>query len=545
MSELLNNSVVSGRNLVYTNETNRFGDLDRGYLGTGDAQFMGYHTSSDEEEDRANVTRNESFVIKKTDKKSKGAISKNVDKNNNNNKTKLSMTSFKHDESKFKLKSVTLDHSKDYSSDEEQEEINNHHMDLNVTKENLNSTFMNKSYQTDLNMTTTQSNKILVAPLDDESPLVPVKLNEMNPNDKIDLSIFDLLDKTSKKFILQPATIGLNLKCQIFRQKGIYPEYKFYIENLDGNLLLLMTARKKKKTKTPCYLINYISFDLDDLEKYIETPLAKLKSNLLGTQFKMYDFGIKPLNDIQGETNNNFLKTSQNEFDYSETTSEDVNNSDQNFARREYLSIVYGFNVLGLKGPRHMSVITPGMDDKFNRDEFILKYKSDSLLSSWKKIEENLRYNSPNHKSSNSKIQAIRKSIFQLNIKKNFHDKKEGLKEDSEEKNSEFNSSQASNSTANNFTKNKTEYRNVIKLINKSPQWHRELNSFALNFNGRVTISSVKNYQIIHEVNPDYIVTQFGKVNKDLYTCDYSYPLCALQAFGIALTSLDNKIGCD
>lgn len=86
---------------------------------------------------------------------------------------------------------------------------------------------------------------------------------------------------------------------------------------------------------------------------------------------------------------------------------------------------------------------------------------------------------------------------------------------------------------------------NVVKLVNNAPVWHEQYKSFALNFNGRVTQPSVKNYQVVHEVNPDYIVSQFGKVDTDLYTCDYSYPLCALQAFSIALSSLDNKLGCD
>ena len=86
---------------------------------------------------------------------------------------------------------------------------------------------------------------------------------------------------------------------------------------------------------------------------------------------------------------------------------------------------------------------------------------------------------------------------------------------------------------------------NVVKLVNNAPVWHEQYKSFALNFNGRVTQPSVKNYQVVHEVNLDYIVSQFGKVDTDLYTCDYSYPLCALQAFTIALSSLDNKLGCD
>ena len=86
---------------------------------------------------------------------------------------------------------------------------------------------------------------------------------------------------------------------------------------------------------------------------------------------------------------------------------------------------------------------------------------------------------------------------------------------------------------------------NVVKLINKQQSYNRDLRSFALNFRGRVTQASVKNFQIVHEINTDYIVMQFGKVNKDVFTCDFSYPLCALQAFGIAITSLDNKLGCD
>jgi hypothetical protein len=87
--------------------------------------------------------------------------------------------------------------------------------------------------------------------------------------------------------------------------------------------------------------------------------------------------------------------------------------------------------------------------------------------------------------------------------------------------------------------------RNVIKLINKAPEWNKQLRSFVLSFNNRVTLASVKNFQVVHESNTDYIVMQFGKVNRDLFTCDYAYPLCALQAFGIALSSIDDKLACD
>lgn len=43
----------------------------------------------------------------------------------------------------------------------------------------------------------------------------------------------------------------------------------------------------------------------------------------------------------------------------------------------------------------------------------------------------------------------------------------------------------------------------------------------------------------------DYIVMQFGRVSEDVFTMDYGYPMCALQAFAIALSSLDSKLACE
>ncbi len=33
--------------------------------------------------------------------------------------------------------------------------------------------------------------------------------------------------------------------------------------------------------------------------------------------------------------------------------------------------------------------------------------------------------------------------------------------------------------------------------------------------------------------------------NLDVFTCDFKYPLCAVQAFGIALSSFDGKLACE
>lgn len=42
-----------------------------------------------------------------------------------------------------------------------------------------------------------------------------------------------------------------------------------------------------------------------------------------------------------------------------------------------------------------------------------------------------------------------------------------------------------------------------------------------------------------------YIVMQFGRVADDMFTLDYNYPMCAVQAFAIALSSFDGKLACE
>ncbi|TKS90541.1 Tubby-related protein 3 [Collichthys lucidus] len=86
---------------------------------------------------------------------------------------------------------------------------------------------------------------------------------------------------------------------------------------------------------------------------------------------------------------------------------------------------------------------------------------------------------------------------------------------------------------------------NLIELHNKAPVWNDDTQSYVLNFHGRVTQASVKNFQIVHDNDPDYIVMQFGRVAEDIFTLDYNYPMCALQAFAIGLSSFDSKLACE
>ncbi|CAH1758540.1 6868_t:CDS:2 [Entrophospora sp. SA101] len=87
--------------------------------------------------------------------------------------------------------------------------------------------------------------------------------------------------------------------------------------------------------------------------------------------------------------------------------------------------------------------------------------------------------------------------------------------------------------------------RDILVLHNKSPQWNEDTRSYVLNFSGRVTLASVKNFQIVHDNDLDYIIMQFGRVSEDSFTMDFMYPMCPIQAFAIALTSFDAKLACE
>lgn len=108
-----------------------------------------------------------------------------------------------------------------------------------------------------------------------------------------------------------------------------------------------------------------------------------------------------------------------------------------------------------------------------------------------------------------------------------------------------------------------------LVLKNKAPRWHEQLQCWSLNFRGRVTVASVKNFQLIAATPIDFgepsggpsggamsepmdtqpaqsdrnkIILQFGKVGIDTFTMDYQYPLSAFQAFAICLSSFDMKL---
>jgi tubby-related protein 1 len=71
----------------------------------------------------------------------------------------------------------------------------------------------------------------------------------------------------------------------------------------------------------------------------------------------------------------------------------------------------------------------------------------------------------------------------------------------------------------------------------KEPKF--ENGNYRLNFHGRVSVPSVKNYQLVSDEEPEHVVCQFGKIGDDRFHLDYKAPLNAFQAFAIALTQFN------
>uniref|UniRef100_A0A8C1U9V7 Tubby C-terminal domain-containing protein n=1 Tax=Cyprinus carpio TaxID=7962 RepID=A0A8C1U9V7_CYPCA len=266
------------------------------------------------------------------------------------------------------------------------------------------------------------------------------KKEERPPSPEIE---FDDLEE----FVLQPAPQGITIKCKVMRAKrgmdrGFYPTYYLHLDN--DKKVFLLAGRKRKRSATSNYLI---SIDATDLSRGGENFIGKLRSNLMGTKFTVFDNGLNPDRALRDLSN----------------------------ARQELAAIIYETNVLGFKGPRKMAVIIPGMDDDNERVPICPRTDNDNIL---------MRYQN-------------------------------------------------------------RQMDNLIELHNKTPVWNDDTASYVLNFSGRVTQASVKNFQIVHSKDNSYIVMQFGRVADDVFTLDYNYPMCAVQAFAIALSSFDGKLACE
>ncbi|EZA60847.1 Protein king tubby [Ooceraea biroi] len=195
------------------------------------------------------------------------------------------------------------------------------------------------------------SSPLRVAPSEDTTALSSRDKNSSSPE------LEGNVEGNIEQFVLQPANKKMHYKCRITRDRkgmdrGLYPTYFLHLERDYGKKIFLLAGRKRKKSATSNYLI---STDPTDLSRGGESYVGKLRSNLLGTQFAIYDNGYSLMKD-------------------------DKQRDERFNPRQELAAVVYDTNVLGFKGPRKMTVIIPGMTPDQKRVEICPRDESDTLL---------------------------------------------------------------------------------------------------------------------------------------------------------------------
>lgn len=190
-----------------------------------------------------------------------------------------------------------------------------------------------------------------------------------------------------------------------------------------------------------------------------------------------------------GKLRSNFVGTEFQVFDdgVNPKDEDEAGNDRGGAVRCELGAVMYAANVLGSRGPRKMQVAIPGLDE----NEQIIKWRDSTAVLT----------------TAGAPPSAATDDMLTRMKDRNFRD--------------------------------------LVYLINKPPRWNEQVGAYVLNFNGRVTMASVKNFQLVDPDEQSAVVLQFGRVGKDEFTMDMQWPVSPYQAFAITLSSFDSKIACD
>ncbi|CDY51990.1 BnaC03g75660D [Brassica napus] len=307
----------------------------------------------------------------------------------------------------------------------------------------------------------------------------------------------------------QPGPRDPMIQCFIKRDKSKLTFHLFLCLSpalLVENGKFLLSAKRTRRTTRTEYII---SMDADNISRSSNSYLGKLRSNFLGTKFLVYD--TQPPQTPSSSSALITDQTSRSRF-HSKRVSPKVPSGSYNNAQ-----ITYELNVLGTRGPRRMHCTMNSIPTSSLEPGGSVPNQPEKLVPG--RLDESFR----NFSSARFSEMGV-----------------VSCEEDQEE----------------------TSFRPLV-LKNKQPRWHEQLQCWCLNFRGRVTVASVKNFQLVAVRQPqtqgtggvapapgahgeqDKVILQFGKVGKDMFTMDYRYPLSAFQAFAICLSSFDTKLACE
>ncbi|XP_065880787.1 tubby-like F-box protein 5 [Euphorbia lathyris] len=297
----------------------------------------------------------------------------------------------------------------------------------------------------------------------------------------------------------QPGPRDAPIQCFIRRER-VTSTYLLYLglsPALSGDMSKLLLAAKRIRRATSTEF--RISFVASDFCQTSNTFVGKLRSNFLGTKFSIYD--SQPPHPAMESSSKPRRKIHAVQVSASVP------------ARKYNVSTVsYELNVLRTRGPRRMQCTMPTIP--------ITAIREGGMAPTPMEFASCSDEGRPSLSISKTKEPLIEFSSISL---------PESIEP----------------------TLNK---RDPLVLKNKAPRWHEQLQCWCLNFKGRVTVASVKNFQLVAAAEPNQnlpaeeqgkVILQFGKIGKDIFTMDYRYPLSAFQAFAICLSSFDTKPACE
>ncbi|XP_044336421.1 tubby-like F-box protein 8 [Triticum aestivum] len=335
----------------------------------------------------------------------------------------------------------------------------------------------------------------------------------------------------------QPGPRDGMIQCFIKRDKS-KSTYHLYLCLTNAVLVengkFLLSAKRIRRTTCTEYVI---SMDAENISRSSSTYIGKLRSNFLGTKFIVYDTQ-PPYNGALVPP----VGRSSRRFN-SKKVSPKVPSGSYNIAQ-----VSYELNVLGTRGPRRMNCIMHSIPASSVEPGGIVPGQPDQIMP--RALEDSFRSMSSFSKSSIMDRSTDFSSSRYFSSSRFLSDIAGGAAISRDEDG---------------------EKERPLVLRNKVPRWHEQLQCWCLNFRGRVTIASVKNFQLIAAPSQppppatgpgapapapapsqpapapeqDKIILQFGKVSKDMFTMDYRYPLSAFQAFAMCLSSFDTKLACE
>ncbi|KDO75054.1 hypothetical protein CISIN_1g0164722mg [Citrus sinensis] len=289
--------------------------------------------------------------------------------------------------------------------------------------------------------------------------------------------------------VKQPGPRDYLLQCFIKRNRSTQT-YHLYLSLTNDDGKFLLAARKCRRATCTDYIISLHS---DDMSKGSSTYLGKLRSNFLGTKFIVYD-GQPP------HAGAKMTRSRSTRLANLKQVSPRIP-----FGNYSVAHISYELNVLGSRGPRRMQCVMDSIPASAIESGGVAPTQTEFLFSNADSFPS-----IPFFRSKSNRSEKFLSGPLAC--------QKDG----------------------------------ALVLRNKAPRWHEQLQCWCLNFHGRVTVASVKNFQLVASpengpagLEHEKIILQFGKVGKDLFTMDYRYPISAFQAFAICLSSFDTKIACE